>query len=203
MYKRTAAAFDEGGIEGLLLNHLRVKDDRSSLVLDSSTPLQTTVQLVDDVEVDMRDIRSMSLLHFTVTVGSSCEHCSLLTVLELLTSIDFKVVQMCPTFAAFTFQQVRSSHKGAVVSVTECILRLYCRHTYCNLRLLIIVEFSRNPHSKCSVIPYSVVTSCMKIYILIPVYCQYKVLPASECAESLQNLRELAWLQITWAIQHQ
>lgn len=63
MYKRTAAAFDEGGIEGLLLNHLRVKDDRSSLVLDSSTPLQATAHLVDDVEVDMSDITSMCMLH--------------------------------------------------------------------------------------------------------------------------------------------
>lgn len=74
MYKRTAAAFDEGGIEGLLLNHLRVKDDRSSLVLDSSTPLNTSVQLVDDMEVDMRDIRSKcdsAVLHFPVTVDAS------------------------------------------------------------------------------------------------------------------------------------
>lgn len=65
MYKRTAAAFDEGGIEGLLLNHLRVKDDRSSLVLDSSTPLQATEHLVDDVEVDMCDVTSMCALHPT------------------------------------------------------------------------------------------------------------------------------------------
>ena len=120
MYKRTAAAFDEGGREGLLLNHLRVKDDRSSLVLDSSTPLQTTVQLVDDMEVDMCDIRSMSLLHLTVTVVALSEHCGLLFILELLGSIDFKVVQMCPTFAAFTFQQVGSSQEHVVPNVTVC-----------------------------------------------------------------------------------
>ena len=109
LYKRTAAAFDEGGIEGLLLNHLRVKDDRSSLLLDSSTPLQTTEHLVDDVEVDMSDVTSMCILHPTQLLRTYLVNTVVYIYcmfLEMLKSTDFKVVQMCSTFADFTFQEV-------------------------------------------------------------------------------------------------
>jgi condensin complex subunit 2 len=39
LFKKTSAAFDEGGIESILLNHLTVDDDHYMLSLDSSSQL--------------------------------------------------------------------------------------------------------------------------------------------------------------------
>lgn len=36
MFHKTSAAFDEGGTEGLLVNHLFVRDDGCELLLDST-----------------------------------------------------------------------------------------------------------------------------------------------------------------------
>ena len=62
LFKKTSAAFDEGGTGGLLLNHLRCLDDSSELVLDSNTVVYGADEVLRDPEhgramVDLRDLR--------------------------------------------------------------------------------------------------------------------------------------------------
>lgn len=42
MFHKTSAAFDEGGTEGLLMNHLFVRDDMCEVLLDSNVVTMTT-----------------------------------------------------------------------------------------------------------------------------------------------------------------
>lgn len=61
MFQMMSAAFDEGGVRGLLLNRLRTFDDSMQLVLDSST----VVNIVEDTNdtpsvrkpVDVSDLK--------------------------------------------------------------------------------------------------------------------------------------------------
>ena len=64
LFQKTSAAFDEGGTSGLLLNHLRLLDDTSELVLDSSTVVLNCDNLDSSLSsqtrqenVDLTDLR--------------------------------------------------------------------------------------------------------------------------------------------------
>lgn len=43
LFHKTSASFDEGGTRGLLLNHLRCRDDSCEILLDSNTVTTPTM----------------------------------------------------------------------------------------------------------------------------------------------------------------
>ena len=69
LFHKTSAAFDEGGVKGLLLNHLSVRDDTCELLLDSTAVIapQNTTTLAQSQQqksmVDLSEYRGNYPLH--------------------------------------------------------------------------------------------------------------------------------------------
>jgi condensin complex subunit 2 len=85
LYKKTSAAFDEGGIEGLLLNQIHPEDDLLSLKLDPSLGPSTVSTAPCGVA-----IQKMHLAAF-------------------VKEVDFVNRRICPTFGNFRFQIIEGN----------------------------------------------------------------------------------------------
>ena len=59
LFKKTSSTFDEGGVDGLLINQLGVDSDQCVLMLDSSIPITTVDKPIANGELttDGRELR--------------------------------------------------------------------------------------------------------------------------------------------------
>ncbi|KAK3698761.1 hypothetical protein QZH41_014526 [Actinostola sp. cb2023] len=95
LFHKTSAAFDEGGTEGLLLNHLFVRDDMCELLLDSNAITMAT--------------------RGATTQGQTSQDCSMIDLSELrdaYNNVNFEAHQICPYFTEFEFTNWNRDEQG-------------------------------------------------------------------------------------------
>ena len=68
LYQKTASSFDEGGIEGLLLNNLFVLSDSCELVVDPCTSLKALHTLPPPCLYPRKELEGLYIYHYFVLV---------------------------------------------------------------------------------------------------------------------------------------
>ncbi|ESO96826.1 hypothetical protein LOTGIDRAFT_231660 [Lottia gigantea] len=95
MFQITSAAFDEGGVSGLLLNNLQCFDDSQELILDSSTQ----VSIIDDRNLQPR----------------GCQPVDTGDIKELFSKLHMEEKRICPAFEDFRFTEWDGSDTSSII----------------------------------------------------------------------------------------
>ncbi|KAK6185759.1 hypothetical protein SNE40_007921 [Patella caerulea] len=99
MFQVTSAAFDEGGVSGLLLNNLQCFDDGQQLILDSSTQ----VSIIDDKSLEERKSQSIDTEE----------------IQDLLSKMNIENKIICPQFQHFRFTEWDDSDTSSIIPKTS------------------------------------------------------------------------------------